>query len=72
MLLAWEMHVVVENHRAENYHVEMVDINDSDWLNRNELKLNNNADWATRLPRRQLCRAANAIIISLIATLLVP
>jgi hypothetical protein len=50
MLLAWAMHIVVKNHRVDNNHVEVVPINEFDWLNRNELKLNNNADWATRLP----------------------
>jgi hypothetical protein len=48
MLPAWAPHVVVENHRVENSHVEVVDINGIDWLIRSEIKSNNNANRATQ------------------------
>jgi hypothetical protein len=55
MLLAWAMRVVVENHRVENNHVEVVNIKGFDWLNRSELKSNKQyVDWATRPCRQPL------------------
>jgi hypothetical protein len=54
MLLAWAMHAVLEGHRVENNHVEVVNTNGFDWPSRSELNSNNKcADWATQLSRRQ-------------------
>jgi hypothetical protein len=54
MLLAWAMHAVLEGHRVENNHVEVVNTNGFDWLSRSELNSNNNVLTGQRdYPRRQ-------------------